>query len=1585
MIETDFTKKTFFAFLLILAIFFSRTTECYSQVETFIILNPQERNVDSREGSTSFEILFEGLTDLNWNIVNNNSWLDVEPLEGQGNAMVFINYGANEGIGRTGEIIITAQGATNSPVTMIINQYNGLPTETIDFTFQQLDYLSAGDLEFLYSGGYAHINYTPFPQGVFLNIGGRSDHSQDTAWIIKNLYLPDESWIADPQEFSKRFDLSLLGVTEDVPLSSIYYFWDISENPYSSFVDKHPGIEHLGGVPRGGTFLVTGRAGTILSDDTFIYTDTIIYNPPFIIDDVVYIGCKMPNGDLDKATRDGELNGCGPAAASNSLNWLEGEHTEIDIIPEWRAAFNELSTLMKRGKNQTVSDEDFIRAKLDFIEMYELPIKVKFQDDAMKADIKSTSGNSSAECKNTAAGYPKKSWLISEAEDKEDVEVGVSYPGNNGGHWVTLTGTLTLNGKTSIWYKHDTIQEKAGGLAQENSDIIEKDGKMIIPGLSNATCDILVSESYDPNYKAPPSSFEFTKYCQSFKKTIAPGKKVTIVFPDNPVRCYNTTLRVLNTSVSNSYKKEATWNFNQGKTRTYVNNTGHPVTIELHNDDRYDEGITGAEINTIVPYTVNFIVTNIISGNVTDISNEEVYGGFSLGTDDDSSDEFGIINAKNQIFTDSIGSYLEDIPGSMGPNSVPSFTINHEVPVWNEFWADLELVIGIQSVTSAGVLNITSIATGFDTTLLINAAGDLAFPIGGMNIAGMMDITFETPGNLNFTFDNIGIPSLGTMNRSMTIIPDSNIFGSGQDTTQINLSFQFAEDQPWQIENNNKWLLISPMSGTGNTSISVIHLANFGPGRTADIIFIAEGITSSPDTISLYQRNGLSADAIDITFQQLDYFSSVDSTFLYSGGFAHLNYVPFPQAVFLNIGARSDLSQDTVWIIKNLYLPDASWIADPQEFSKRFDLAALGVTEGLALSTIYYFWDLSYNPFPSFVDRHPGIEHLAGVPFGGTFLVTGREDTLFSENTFSFVDSIIFNPPFILEDVVYIGCKMPNGDLDKATRDGELNGCGPAAASNSLNWLEGEHDEIDIKPEWRAAFNELSTLMKRAKNKGVGDRNFIRAKLDFIEMYELPIKVKFQDNSMKADIKSTSGNSSAECKDKKAGYPKKSWLISEAEDKEDVEVGVTYPGSNSGHWVALTGTMTLNGKTSIWYKHDTIQEKAGGLAQENSDIIEKDGKMIIPGISNATCDILVSESYDPNYKPPPSSFDYNKYCQSFKKTIAPGKKVKITFPDEPNRCFNTTLRVLDRGVSNSYKKEATWNHNKGKSRTYVNKTGRPVTIELHNDDKYNGGFPGFKTYIPFNVSFEVEDIQTGDQTDASNENVYGGFSIGADDDSSEEFGDLAGPEILYVDSIGAYLDMVPKTMGPNKVTKFTINHNVPVWNNYWSNLELIIGVESVDNAGTLEISSTITGLDTVIIVNSVGDYVIPLGGILSEGMFDLTFKINGNLGFTFDNIGIPSIVDFGSSINEIEKPSAWVKIFPNPNNGEFSIKLVSETSKKARIEVFDIQGKSVFSKESLIINGELIEEINIGPHSRGIFYVRVIIGSEIFNNKVVIE
>ena len=69
-------------------------------------------------------------------------------------------------------------------------------------------------------------------------------------------------------------------------------------------------------------------------------------------------------------------------------------------------------------------------------------------------------------------------------------------------------------------------------------------------------------------------------------------------------------------------------------------------------------------------------------------------------------------------------------------------------------------------------------------------------------------------------------------------------------------------------------------------------------------------------------------------------------------------------------------------------------------------------------------------------------------------------------------------------------------------------------------------------------------------------------------------------------------------------------------------------------------------------------------------------------------------------------------------------------------------------------------------------------------------------------------------------------------------------------------------------------------------------------------------------------------------------------------------------------------VFPNPNDGEFTLAIASENSDDAKLEILDVQGRMVLNKQLGIISGQVTQEINLSNVDAGIYFVRITIGEE---------
>ncbi|MCK4288913.1 MAG: T9SS type A sorting domain-containing protein [Bacteroidales bacterium] len=89
-----------------------------------------------------------------------------------------------------------------------------------------------------------------------------------------------------------------------------------------------------------------------------------------------------------------------------------------------------------------------------------------------------------------------------------------------------------------------------------------------------------------------------------------------------------------------------------------------------------------------------------------------------------------------------------------------------------------------------------------------------------------------------------------------------------------------------------------------------------------------------------------------------------------------------------------------------------------------------------------------------------------------------------------------------------------------------------------------------------------------------------------------------------------------------------------------------------------------------------------------------------------------------------------------------------------------------------------------------------------------------------------------------------------------------------------------------------------------------------------------------------------------------------------------------SGINSIAYSDNSLSIYPNPNNGVFSIAL-QNTVAKSEVEIYNVHGEKVYA----ISNVKRItsNEIDLSKFPKGIYFVKIYDGDEIYTEKVVIQ
>ncbi|MFH1195760.1 MAG: T9SS type A sorting domain-containing protein [bacterium] len=707
-------------------------------------------------------------------------------------------------------------------------------------------------------------------------------------------------------------------------------------------------------------------------------------------------------------------------------------------------------------------------------------------------------------------------------------------------------------------------------------------------------------------------------------------------------------------------------------------------------------------------------------------------------------------------------------------------------------------------------------------------------------------------------------------------------------------------------------------------------------------------------------------------------------------GMLTFSYTPFENGnYFFNMTIINPSTNQMGWGIQNLFIPGMNYTTYPQSISVNFPLDIIGVEPGEFLDLVNYYYEVMANPMTYAPTGNPGEADV--IPLLQD-VSNGRVNT-YTPETSPFDWYPEFWQDIQPKDEVYISCNpddpksMPNIDLNKKTYDGDKGGCGPAAAANSLSWLKKTHPEINFPTDLRNTFNQLSSLMNRKGKDGVEDNAFIRAKVDFAEMYNLPIKVKYQDNQSDGPILSSTGQTQAECMDASIGsFPTKEFLVNEAKDGEDIEIGYTY-SSGSGHFVTLNGTVTYGSDTYIYCKSDGNQEEAGGTHNLYSRVAIENDKIKLPGHSNATVDIIVSESYDPDFTPPSTEVKFGRYCQMVRRLIPPGHKLIITYPDDAKSSYSTTIWEYSEIHREWWSKKTVWNFCGEKTFDLVNYSSNPNVFIIHNDDDAYGTTPNqigkenISESYTINISHAIP-ADSGDVTSPCNESEYAGFSMGWDDDSEEEFSDSTDATVNFTVEIGCLLSDLPQSMNPNGTTRLNVNYSIPEINKYWSDLEFKLGIVSVETPGTVTLSFSNSPVpQTIEITNDTRDISIPIGGVQNAGSFSFSISTVGtNTAFTIDNIGIPTNVPmFPSSVEDNEvKPDQFqlMQNYPNPFNPTTIIKYQVMSSEKVNIKVYDMLGREVaILVDEVKEAGTYQVEFNANELSSGVYFYQMRAGS----------
>lgn len=80
-----------------------------------------------------------------------------------------------------------------------------------------------------------------------------------------------------------------------------------------------------------------------------------------------------------------------------------------------------------------------------------------------------------------------------------------------------------------------------------------------------------------------------------------------------------------------------------------------------------------------------------------------------------------------------------------------------------------------------------------------------------------------------------------------------------------------------------------------------------------------------------------------------------------------------------------------------------------------------------------------------------------------------------------------------------------------------------------------------------------------------------------------------------------------------------------------------------------------------------------------------------------------------------------------------------------------------------------------------------------------------------------------------------------------------------------------------------------------------------------------------------------------------------------------------------------VSIYPNPNDGNFTLRLNQDKKAKTAIKVTDVQGKVVFEEDLGRFSGEYTKDFNLKQYGTGVYLINIQQGKDVTTEKVVVR
>ena len=91
--------------------------------------------------------------------------------------------------------------------------------------------------------------------------------------------------------------------------------------------------------------------------------------------------------------------------------------------------------------------------------------------------------------------------------------------------------------------------------------------------------------------------------------------------------------------------------------------------------------------------------------------------------------------------------------------------------------------------------------------------------------------------------------------------------------------------------------------------------------------------------------------------------------------------------------------------------------------------------------------------------------------------------------------------------------------------------------------------------------------------------------------------------------------------------------------------------------------------------------------------------------------------------------------------------------------------------------------------------------------------------------------------------------------------------------------------------------------------------------------------------------------------------------------------------DEPAKTFDWFNIYPNPNDGKFTLKISNQytINRNMNLNIFALLGQTVYSESLEMSNKEFYKRINLSNLSKGLYFIRISDSKNDFTGKIVIQ